>query len=419
MRRVVVASLVGTTLEWYDFALYNAMAGLVFNKIFFPSFDPLAGTLLAFSTYAVGYFARPLGGLIFGRLGDLFGRRPLLIATVSLIGAATTLIGLLPGYDTLGVASPLILVVLRVVQGIALGGEWAGSVLLSVEHGSVHRRGLNASWSQCGTPGGTLLATAVLGLTTHLTTNDEFLSWAWRIPFLASIGLMGFGLWLRRRVDETPQFLALEVRHEKALRPLTEVLRFHWRRVLIASGIKFGPDAVGNLMFTFSLTYMTQVVMVERSLALTAVSIGSAASLVAIPLFGALSDRWGRRTSYAIGIGLAIIWAFVFFDLLDTNKPVFIILALVIGLIIHASMWGPQSSFITEQFPTRLRYTGSSLSYTSAGILAGTTPAILVALLRAYHASWAPAAYVAFLLAVSGVAVIAAGQSRGPKAVAS
>ena len=416
MHRVAAASAIGTTLEWYDFALYNAMAGLVFNKIFFPSFNPLAGTLLAFSTYAVGYFARPLGGIICGRLGDIYGRRPLLIATVSVMGATTTLIGLLPSYDAIGVLSPTLLALLRFIQGAALGGEWGGAVLLSVEHGRNDQRGINASWSQCGTPAGTLLATAALALTTYLTTSADFVAWAWRIPFLISVVLMGFGLWLRRGVPETPQFRALEAKNEKAKAPVSEVLRRFWPRVLVACSIKFGPDAFYNLIVTFSLTYMTQILLLNRSTALTAVSLGSLANLLAIPLFGALSDRWGRRSIYAVGVGLAIIWSFAFFQLLETKIPVAIVLAVVIGLIIHASMWGPQSSFITEQFPTRLRYTGSSLSYTFAGFIAAATPAVLVALLREYHGSLMPSVYVTFLLVVTAIAVVAAGWIREPVA---
>jgi MFS family permease len=414
MRRVAAASAIGTTLEWYDFALYNAMAGLVFNKIFFPSFDPLAGTLLAFSTYAVGYFARPLGGIICGRLGDMFGRRPLLIATVSLMGATTTLVGLLPGYATIGVLSPLLLALLRFIQGAALGGEWAGAVLLSVEHGRSDRRGINASWSQCGTPAGTLLATAALGLTTYSTTTADFVAWAWRIPFLISVALMGYGLWLRRGVPETPQFLALEAKNDKAKAPIREVIRQYWSRLIVACSIKFGPDAFYNLIVTFSLTYMTQVLLLDRTTALIAVSVGSLANLLAIPLFGALSDRCGRRAIYAAGVALAMIWAFAFFVLLGTKLPLIVILAVVIGLIIHASMWGPQSSFITEQFPTRLRYTGSSLSYTFAGFVAAATPAVLVALLREYPGSWLPSLYVVFLLTLTAVAVIAAGLFHEP-----
>ena len=406
MHRVAAASAIGTILEWYDFALYNAMAGLVFNKIFFPSFDPLVGTLLAFLTYGVGMVARPVGGIICGRLGDIIGRRPMLIATVSVMGGSTALIGLLPGYDKIGVVAPILLVILRFVQGIMLGGEWAGAVLLSVEHGSASRRGLNASWTQCGTPGGTLLATAALATTTALTSNADFIAWAWRIPFLISLVIIVYAVWLRRRVDETPQFREIKAKDQTARAPVREVLRKHWGRVLMGCGIKFGPDAVGALMFTFTLTYLTQIVRVDRSLALTAVSIGSAANLLTIPLFGSLSDRWGRRSIYLVGVGLAIVWTSLLFKLLDTAIPSVVILAVVIGLVIHASLWGTQASFITEQFPTRLRYTGSSLSYTLAGVVAAATPAALVALQSQFQASWAPAAYVIFLLLVTSVVVL-------------
>jgi len=406
MHRVATASAIGTILEWYDFALYNAMSGLVFNKIFFPSFDPLVGTLLSFLTYGVGMVARPVGGIICGRLGDIIGRRPMLIATVSTMGATTALIGLLPSYSEIGVLAPILLVILRFVQGIMLGGEWAGAVLLSVEHGSAKRRGLNASWTQCGTPGGTLLATAALALTTALTSNDTFIAWAWRIPFLVSVVLILYGVWLRARVPETPQFSILKAKDDIARAPVMEVLGSHWRRVLMGCSIKFGPDAVGAMMFVFTLTYLTQVVMVDRSLALSAVSIGSAANLVTIPLFGSLSDRIGRRTLYLLGIALALVYTGPLFQLLDTGIPSVIILAVVIGLVIHASLWGTQASFISEQFPTRLRYTGSSLSYTLAGILAAATPAVLVALQSHFGTSWGPAAYVVLLLVVTATAIM-------------
>jgi MFS family permease len=406
MSRVAAASAIGTILEWYDFALYNAMSGLVFNKIFFPSFDPLVGTLLSFLTYGVGMVARPIGGIICGRLGDIIGRRPMLIATVSTMGATTALVGLLPAYSEIGVLAPILLATLRFVQGVMLGGEWAGAVLLAVEHGSVKRRGLNASWTQCGTPGGTLLATAALAITTTVTSDATFIAWGWRIPFLISVVLILYGVWLRARVAETPQFSMLKAKDNIARAPVMEVLGRHWRRVLMGCSIKFGPDAVGALMFVFTLTYLTQVVTVDRSLALTAVSIGSAANLVTIPLFGSLSDRFGRRTIYLLGIGFAIVYTFLLFRLLDTAIPVVIIVAVIIGLVIHASLWGTQASFITEQFPTRLRYTGSSLSYTLAGILAAATPAVLVGLQSQFRASWAPAAYVVLLLIVTGTAII-------------
>jgi MFS family permease len=406
MHRVAAASAIGTILEWYDFALYNAMSGLVFNKIFFPTFTPLIGTLLAFLTYGVGMVARPVGGIICGRLGDVIGRRPMLIATVSTMGATTALIGLLPSYAQIGMAAPILLVALRFVQGIMLGGEWAGSVLLSVEHGSAARRGLNASWTQCGTPGGTLLATAALAVTTSLTSNADFIAWAWRVPFLASMVLIAYGVWLRARVAETPQFRMLKEKEEIAKAPVTEVLRSHWRRVLMGCVLKFGPDAVGALMFVFTLTYMTQVAMVERSLALSAVSIGSAANLVTIPLFGSLSDRFGRRAIYLLGLAFALVYTYVLFRLLDTGSATIVILAVVVGLVIHASLWATQAAFITELFPTRLRYTGSSLSYSLAGILAAATPAALVGLQGHFRASWAPATYIVFLLLVTAAAVL-------------
>jgi MFS family permease len=240
---------------------------------------------------------------------------------------------------------------------------------------------------------------------TYMTSNDTFIAWAWRIPFLISVVLILYGVWLRARVAETPQFSELKARDEIAKAPVSEVLGNHWRRVLMGCSIKFGPDAVGALMFVFLLTYLTQVVKVDRSLALSAVSIGSAANLVTIPFFGSLSDRFGRRPVYLAGIGLAIVWTLVLFRLLDTAIPGVVILAAVIGLVIHASLWGTQASFITEQFPTRLRYTGSSLSYTLAGILAAATPAAMVALQQQFNAS-GPAAYVIFLLVVTGLAVM-------------
>jgi len=251
-----------------------------------------------------------------------------------------------------------------------------------------------------------LLATAALATTTALTSNADFIAWAWRIPFLISLVIIVYAVWLRRRVDETPQFREIKAKDQTARAPVREVLRKHWGRVLMGCGIKFGPDAVGALMFTFTLTYLTQIVRVDRSLALTAVSIGSAANLLTIPLFGSLSDRWGRRSIYLVGVGLAIVWTSLLFKLLDTAIPSVVILAVVIGLVIHASLWGTQASFITEQFPTRLRYTGSSLSYTLAGVVAAATPAALVALQSQFQASWAPAAYVIFLLLVTSVVVL-------------
>src|SRR6185436_17824660 len=238
--RLATASAVGTTLEWYDFTVYNTLAALVFSQLFFPSFDPLSGTILAFSTYAVGYVSRPVGGVLFGHLGDKRGRRVVLVLTLVLMGITTALIGLIPTYATAGIASPIMLVTLRFAQGVALGGEWAGAVLISVEHGAQHQRGLNASWTQIGPSVGNLLATGGIALITYLVSPDEFLSWGWRIPFLASVVLVGFGLWIRRGVAETPMFTKLEEQGAKAETPIGDVLRRYWRRLLIAAGVRVG-----------------------------------------------------------------------------------------------------------------------------------------------------------------------------------
>ncbi|WP_199175833.1 MFS transporter [Telmatospirillum siberiense] len=248
MKRLAGASMVGTTLEWYDFTVYNTMAALIFNKLFFPSFSPLAGVILAFSTYAVGYVSRPLGGIFFGHLGDKLGRRVVLVVTLLVMGVTTFLMGLLPTFDAIGVASPLLLVLLRFVQGVALGGEWAGSVLLSVEHGRQDRRGLNASWTQVGPSLGTLLATGLITVVTLGLADQDFVSWGWRIPFLVSAILVGFGLWVRIGVDETPMFKQIEASHKQAKAPVGEVLTKHLRSLLIAGGVRVGSDVLYALV---------------------------------------------------------------------------------------------------------------------------------------------------------------------------
>jgi metabolite-proton symporter len=394
--KLATASIVGTTLEYYDFAVYNMLAALVFNKLFFPSFDPLSGTLLAFSTFAVGYLSRPVGGVIFGHLGDRYGRRFVLVATLLLMGVTTALMGLLPTYAAAGVASPVMLVLLRFVQGAALGGEWAGAVLLSVEHGDPQRRGRNASWAQMGPSLGTLLATGSIALITMLVTPDDFIEWGWRLPFFASVVLVGFGLWIRMGVDETPLFKQIEQQQSKAHAPIKEVFRSHWRSLLIGGGARIGPDVLYSLSVAFSLTYMTTVLGLSRTLALTALSIGGAFNAFTIPLFGDLSDHVGRRVVYGAGAVLGLIWMFLFFPLLATKEPILIVLAVVVALTIHAMMYGPQAAFIAEQFPTRVRYAGASLAYTLAGIVGGgIAPMISTALLQNYGTPFAVSCYAA------------------------
>ena len=409
MGRLATASSVGTILEWYDFTVYNTLAALIFNRLFFPSFDPLSGTILAFSTYAVGYVSRPLGGVLFGHLGDKRGRRVVLVITLMLMGVTTGLMGLLPTYATAGIASPILLVMLRFVQGVALGGEWAGAVLISVEHGAQHQRGRNASWTQVGPSVGTLLATGGIALITYLVSPDEFLLWAWRIPFLASVVLVGFGLWIRRGVAETPMFTELEERGTKAQTPIGDVLRHYWRRLLIAAGVRVGSDVLYALVVVFALTYVTTVLSLSGTLALTAIIIGSVCNAVSVLFFGSLSDRVGRRPVYAAGALLGTLWAFVFFVLLDSRRPALIVIAVVIGLVIHGAMYGPQAAFVTEQFPTRVRYAGSSLAYTLAGIAGGGfAPLIIASLFRVYGTSTQVSLYVVAALCVTGVALLMA-----------
>lgn len=409
MGRLAAASSIGTTLEWFDFTIYNLMAAMVFNAIFFPSFDPMMGTILAFSTYAVGYLSRPFGGVIFGHLGDKLGRRFVLVATLVLMGIATGLMGLLPTYQAWGIWSPILLVTLRFVQGAAIGGEWAGAVLLSMEHGDQRRRGLNASFAQVGPACGTLLGAGFLAVCAAVLPSDAFQTWGWRIPFLASAALVAFGLWLRRGVDETPMFKQLERHSHKVQLPVREVVVGHWRRLLIAGSVRIGSDIVYGLLIVFTLTYVTTVLHLPRSLALTATMLGSALHAVSVPLFGGLSDRLGRRTVYGAGAILSIFWGVAYFHLMNTRDPVGVCVAVVVGMFFQAMMYGPQASLVTEQFPTRVRYAGASLAATLGGIIGGAFgPLVFAALYRAYQSTGPISLYVGAGLAVTLVGLFAA-----------
>ncbi|MFJ2720347.1 MFS transporter [Streptomyces sp. NPDC087437] len=422
--RIVAASLIGTTIEWYDFFLYGSAAALVFNKLFFPDSDPLVGTLLSFLTYAVGFAARPLGALVFGHYGDRLGRKKLLVLSLLLMGGATFAIGLLPTHATVGSAAPVLLTVLRLVQGFALGGEWGGAVLLVSEHGDARRRGFWASWPQTGAPAGQLLATGVLSLLTAVLSDSAFGSWGWRIPFLLSGVLVVVGLWIRLSVDESPVFQqalaqaesrraarAAEDRTEKL--PLVSVLRHHWRDVLVAMGARMAENISYYVITAFILVYATTSAGVSKQTALNAVLIASAVHFAVIPAWGALSDRIGRRPVYLLGAAGVGLWMFPFFWLIDTGGFGYLILAVTVGLVLHGAMYAPQAAFFAEMFATRMRYSGASIGAQFASVAAGApAPLIATALLSAYGSSAPIALYVIAAAVLTLIAVGVAKETR-------
>jgi MFS family permease len=407
MSRIAFSSVAGTALEYYDFAVYNTLAALVFNELFFPTFDPGAGLLLSFATYWVGYLSRPLGGILFGSLGDRRGRRFVLVVTLLLMGSTTVAIGCLPTYGQVGALAPAMLVALRFLQGMALGGEWAGAVLLSMEHGDPRQRGRNAAWAQMGPSTGVLIATGTIALLTTQLSSAELESWGWRLPLLASVVLVVFGLWLRLGVPETPEFRALERQEsDRSRAPLGEALRGHWRSLLVAGGSRFGPDVLYSFITAFLLAYITKELALSRSVATTALAIGAAFNVAFVLIASEVSDRLGRRTVYGAGVALAAVWLWVVFPMLDSKNELLIGCALASGLAIHAIMYGPQGAFITEQFPARVRYAGASLAYTFAGVFAGgLAPLALTGLFGAYRTPLVAILYVSGALAITAVAL--------------
>jgi metabolite-proton symporter len=404
LRKAVIAATVGTTIEWYDFFLYGTAAGLVFGKLYFPNSDPTTATLLAFSTYFVGFATRPVGAVIFGHYGDRIGRKATLIATLMLMGIATFLIAFVPTYDSIGIWGGLILTVLRTVQGIGVGGEWGGSVLLSMEwsRGGHHNRGFLASWPQFGVPAGLFLSTIVMLGAAAFLSDDQFLSWGWRVPFFLSVILVGIGLWIRLGILETPVFQKLLYQNKIERAPIVEVLKKQPKEVCLSALLRMGQQSPFYIFTAFVFSYGVATLHMPRDFILTAVTVASCVSFISIPLFGHISDRIGRRKMYLIGTAACGLFAFPYFSMLDTAIPSMVFIAIVLSLIPHDMMYGPQAALIAEAFTPRLRYSGSSLGYQLASVIAGgPAPLIATALFAAYHTSYAIAIYLALCAVIS------------------
>ena len=405
--RAAVASTVGTTIEWYDFFLYNTAAALVFAKVFFPEASPLAGTLFAFSTQFVGFAARPVGAAIFGHYGDRLGRKGALVATLSLMGAATALMGVLPGYATIGVAAPILLTLLRIVQGIGVGGEWGGSVLMSMEWGTRRRHGFMASLPQMGVPIGLLLATLAVRVVSSATGNEAFLTWGWRIPFLISVVLIAVGLYVRLSVLETPHFARMKATHTVVKQPVWEVLRTQPRAVFTSAFVRMAEQAPFYLFTSFVLSYGTEELKLPRDQLLNDTLVAAAIGLVSVPLFGYLSDIFGRRLVYGIGIVAVGIYAFPYFGLLNTRTSGLVLLAIVLSLFFHDIMYGPQAALISETFGTGVRYSGAGLGYQLASVIAGgPAPLIATAILARTGSSTGISWYIVGCAVVSMIALL-------------
>jgi MFS transporter, MHS family, shikimate and dehydroshikimate transport protein len=412
VRLVAVASFIGTTIEWYDFFLYGTAAALVFNRLFFPTFDPLMGTLAAFGTYAVGFFARPVGGIVIGHYGDKIGRKSMLVLTLVVMGVATFLIGLLPTYEQIGPWAAVGLVLLRVAQGFGVGGEWGGAVLMAVEHAPPGTRGYYGSWPQIGVPAGLVISTAVFAVFSRLP-EEQFLSWGWRVPFLLSALLVIVGLMIRVRILETPAFTKVKEASREAHQPIIELLKTYPKQVLLAMGARFGENGAFYIYSVFVLTYATQHVKMPQQVVLTAMLIGAGLELMAIPFFGAMSDRFGRRPVYLFGAIVTALWAYPLFRLLDTASPPLVWLALIVAFVFsHAAMYGPQAAFFSELFGTRVRYSGASLGAQLAAVLAGGTSPFIATLLLARYGTNALSLYLIFMAAVTIVAVLLASETH-------
>ncbi|GEP03894.1 MFS transporter [Methylobacterium oxalidis] len=417
LRRVVAAALIGATIEWYDFFLYGVVAGIVLNKLYFPASDPLVSTLLAYATFAVGFVARPLGGVVFGHFGDRIGRKSMLVITLMLMGVATFLIGLVPTYAQIGVAAPVLLLLLRVVQGIGLGGEWGGAVLMAFEYAPPERRGLYASIPQIGLALGLCLASGVVAALSYTLNEEQFLSYGWRLAFLLSVALVAVGAYIRLNVMETPEFAAVKEENREAAIPFVAMIRGYPRNVLAGMGARMVDGVIFNIFAVFSIGYLTQTLHVPRTQALLGVAVAAIVLCGTIPLFGWLSDRLGRTRVYAWGslvTGLSAFPAFWIF-LAHPESTTAIWLALIVPFgILYASVYGPEAALFSELFPARVRYTGISFVYQFSGIFAsGLTPIIATALLQVSGADrpWLVCAYCALAGLISAASAIWIGRA--------
>ncbi|NUP27341.1 MAG: MHS family MFS transporter [Nocardia sp.] len=418
LRRVVAASMAGTVVEWYEFFLYGTAATLVFSKVFFAAgTSDLDAILAAFVTYAVGFAARPLGGIVFGHYGDKYGRKKLLQFSLVLVGAATFLMGCLPTFGQIGYWAPALLVALRFIQGFAVGGEWGGAVLLVAEHSPSRSRGFWASWPQAGVPAGNLLATVVLLVLTSTLSDEAFLGWGWRVAFWLSAVVVLVGYYIRTKITDAPIFVAAQREAEEMKATslsVVEVLRRYPRGVLTAMGLRFGENIMYYLVVTFTITYLKVEVHADTTEILWWLLAAHAVHFVAIPLVGNLSDRFGRRPVYLVGALTAGTWGFFAFPMMDSGNNAIILSAIVIGLVFHAFMYAGQPAIMAEMFPTRMRYSGVSLGYQVTSIVAGSlAPIIAVRLLDTYGSAVPLAWYLAGAAAVSAVAVLAARETKG------
>jgi metabolite-proton symporter len=406
LRRAVIASTVGTAIEWYDFFLYSIVTGLVFAKLFFPENDPLTGTLNAFGIYAVGFVARPIGAAIFGHYGDRIGRKSTLIMTLMLMGIATFLVALVPTYEQIGVWGAVLLTLLRFIQGIGVGGEWGGSVLMSMEWCKTHgSRGFIASWPQFGVPCGLFLANlAVLAFSYY--AGDQFLTWGWRVPFFLSLILVVVGLWIRLGIMETPVFTKLVAENKIEKTPMLEVIKRQPKEILLSAFARLAEQAPFYIFTAFVFAYGIGSLKVSRDFLLIAVLAASVVSFVSIPLFGHISDRIGRKRMYNIGAVTVGVFGFIYFGMLNTGSLAVIFIAIVLSLIPHDMMYGPQAALIAESFTGRLRYSGASLGYQLASVISGgPAPLIATWLYGTYGTPYAIAGYIAACAIVTLIAV--------------